>query len=97
MPFRVRVFAWLINKKAVLTWENLQARRWRGPRRCALCNENKENMNHSLIQHKSGNIYIHGFLIFTIWMQLGVRKNSGGQPNGVREQVLNENYLILEE
>lgn len=47
-PYRVRVFAWLLNKSAILPRDRLQARGWQGPGpgRCILCYKNIENMNY---------------------------------------------------
>lgn len=41
------LFAWFVNKGAILTWDELQARGWQGPGICVLCCKHSENLNHT--------------------------------------------------
>lgn len=47
-PLKVRCFCWLVNKKAILTWDNLRKRGWVGPSLCPLCRHHEEDVNHIL-------------------------------------------------
>lgn len=46
---KMRIFMWLVVKNAILTWNNLQKRGWKGPNRCALCKSTYEDGNHLLL------------------------------------------------
>lgn len=38
-PFKIICFLWLITKEALLTWNNLQKRIWKGPNMCSVAAE----------------------------------------------------------
>eukprot|EP00253_Pinus_taeda_P002895 PITA_02895 len=47
---KVTIFAWLVGKRRILTWDKLQKRGFQGPPRCSLCkqeNETQENLLNS--------------------------------------------------
>lgn len=49
IPIKKVIFVWLINQKAILTWENLHTKKvWKGPGRCALCTQSEGTVEHIL-------------------------------------------------
>ena len=42
---KVSVFCWLVIKRHILTWDNLQIRGFYGPSRCCICEEKNETIN----------------------------------------------------
>ena len=45
---KIADFCWLILKRRILAWDNIQVRGFSGPSRCSLCENNIENLNHLL-------------------------------------------------
>lgn len=45
-PLKVRLFVWLTKNNAILTWDNLQKRGWKGPGKCVMCNNNSASVIH---------------------------------------------------
>lgn len=48
-PPKVRLFLWLVHKRAHLTWPALQQRGWIGSNRHVLCNADEELTNHIML------------------------------------------------
>ena len=48
MVAKVEAFCWLVLKRCILTWDNLQTRGINGPLRCCMCKGNNESINHLL-------------------------------------------------
>lgn len=42
------MFAWLVGRKRILTWDQIQKRGFLGPPRCSLCDQNGEDQEHIL-------------------------------------------------
>ena len=49
VPLKIVLFAWLVLRNKILTWENLRNGGWEGPRRCVLCGDNEETKCHLFI------------------------------------------------
>jgi len=49
-PIKIRLFIWLLSANKILVWENLQARGWAGPSRCALCKSDCESVHHLFVK-----------------------------------------------
>eukprot|EP00253_Pinus_taeda_P025221 PITA_25221 len=45
---KVTIFAWLVRKGKILTWDKIIKRGFQGPSRCSLCNREAENQEHLL-------------------------------------------------
>lgn len=45
---KVKLFAWLVGRKRILTWDRIQKRGFSAPSRCHLCNSAVENQEHIL-------------------------------------------------
>jgi len=45
---KITIFAWLVSKGRILTWDKIQKRGYYGPSRCSLCNREEENQEHIL-------------------------------------------------
>eukprot|EP00253_Pinus_taeda_P008502 PITA_08502 len=45
---KIKMFAWLVGRKRILTWDRIQKRGFSGPARCCLCNLEEENQEHLL-------------------------------------------------
>eukprot|EP00253_Pinus_taeda_P033403 PITA_33403 len=45
---KIALFAWLVGKERILTWDNIQKRGLLGPSKCSLCNKENETQNHIL-------------------------------------------------
>lgn len=53
IPMKMIIFLWLINRKAILKWENLRKRGWKGPSRCILCRLEEETIEHIFIKDRT--------------------------------------------
>ena len=42
------MFTWLVGRKHILTWDQLQKRGFSGPPRCSLCNQDGKDQEHLL-------------------------------------------------
>eukprot|EP00253_Pinus_taeda_P003838 PITA_03838 len=47
---KITLFAWLVAKDKILTWDKLQKKGFSGPSRCYLCNREAETQDHLLIK-----------------------------------------------
>ena len=45
---KIKLFAWLVGRKRILTWDRIQKRGFSGPARCCLCNSAEEDQDHLL-------------------------------------------------
>jgi len=45
---KITIFAWLVGKERILTWDKIQKRGFYGPSRCSLCNMGIETQEHIL-------------------------------------------------
>eukprot|EP00253_Pinus_taeda_P002612 PITA_02612 len=45
---KITIFAWLVSKGRILTWDKIQKRGYYGPSRCSLCSREEENQEHIL-------------------------------------------------
>eukprot|EP00253_Pinus_taeda_P015705 PITA_15705 len=45
---KIKLFAWLVGRKRILTWDRIQKRGFFGPARCCLCNSAEEDQEHLL-------------------------------------------------
>eukprot|EP00253_Pinus_taeda_P020685 PITA_20685 len=45
---KIKLFAWLVGRKQILTWERIQKRGFSGPARCCLCYSDEEDQEHLL-------------------------------------------------
>lgn len=45
---KVTIFAWLVGKERILTWDKLQKRGFQGSPRCSLCKQENETQEHIL-------------------------------------------------
>eukprot|EP00253_Pinus_taeda_P017577 PITA_17577 len=45
---KITIFAWLVSKGRILTWDKILKRRYYGPSRCSLCSSEMENQEHLL-------------------------------------------------
>lgn len=45
LPLKINVFMWLVEKKSILTRDNLLHRAWKGPKECVFCG-NDETIDH---------------------------------------------------
>eukprot|EP00253_Pinus_taeda_P001855 PITA_01855 len=45
---KIKMFAWLVGRKWILTWDRIQKRGFSGPARCSLCNSEAEDQEHLL-------------------------------------------------
>jgi hypothetical protein len=48
VPLKVRIFMWFLNRKVILTKDNLAKRNWRGDSKCCFCNQD-ETIHHLFI------------------------------------------------
>ena len=48
VPLKIKIFMWFVQKKVILTKDNLVRRRWNGSKQCAFC-ESDETVNHLFI------------------------------------------------
>ena len=46
LPKKICCFIWLALMNKLLSWDNLQKRRWKGPSICALCGMDAESVGH---------------------------------------------------
>lgn len=51
-PLKVRIFMWLLEKDAILTWPKLQQRGWKGPNICMLCQQAGEDTTHLILNYE---------------------------------------------
>jgi hypothetical protein len=49
VPLKIKVFMWFLNKKVLLTKDNLIKRNWRGDEKCCFCVQN-ETIQHLFIK-----------------------------------------------
>jgi hypothetical protein len=49
VPLKIKVFMWFLNKKVLLTKDNLIKRKWQGNEKCCFC-DHKETIQHLFIQ-----------------------------------------------
>lgn len=61
IPSKIQAFLWLLSRRAILTWDNLQRRGWCEPGICSLCLLEEETIQHLFMDC----IYSKG-----IWTQL---------------------------
>jgi hypothetical protein len=47
VPLKIRIFMWFLNRKEILTKDNLVKRNWTGDKKCAFCDE-EETIEHLL-------------------------------------------------
>lgn len=45
-PQNIQAYLRLVARKAILTWDKLQKRRWQGPGFCCLCSKDIEMLEH---------------------------------------------------
>eukprot|EP00253_Pinus_taeda_P025537 PITA_25537 len=45
---KITIFAWLVSKGRILTWDKIQKREYYGPSKCTLCSREQENQEHLL-------------------------------------------------
>lgn len=45
---KIALFAWLVGKERILTWDKIQKRGFLGPSKCSLCNTENETHEHIL-------------------------------------------------
>eukprot|EP00253_Pinus_taeda_P010995 PITA_10995 len=45
---KITIFAWLVSKGWILTWDKIHKRGYYGPLKCSLCNREEENQEHLL-------------------------------------------------
>ena len=50
IPHKIKCFIWLTCNKKINTWDNLCKKRWHGPNRCCLCNEEAESVDHLFVR-----------------------------------------------
>jgi hypothetical protein len=48
-PLKAKIFMWLALENKILTWDNCQKRNMQGPRRCNLCKNNEESLDHLFV------------------------------------------------
>jgi hypothetical protein len=41
IPLKIKIFLWLLNKRVILTKDNLARKNWKGSQRCCFCNNNE--------------------------------------------------------
>jgi hypothetical protein len=51
VPLKIRIFMWFLNKKVILTKDNLAKRKWTGCKKCAFCNS-EETIEHLFLRCK---------------------------------------------
>jgi hypothetical protein len=51
VPLKIRIFMWFLNRKEVLTKDNLSKTNWTGCKKCAFCNE-EETIEHLFLKCK---------------------------------------------
>jgi hypothetical protein len=49
VPLKIRIFMWFLNKKVLLTKDNLTKRNWTGSKKCAFCTAD-ESIEHLFIK-----------------------------------------------
>jgi hypothetical protein len=49
VPLKIRIFMWFLNKKVLLTKDNLAKRKWTGSMKCAFCSSD-ESIEHLFIK-----------------------------------------------
>eukprot|EP00253_Pinus_taeda_P031603 PITA_31603 len=77
---KIALFAWLVGKDRILTWDNIQKRGLLGPSKCSLCNKENETQNHILnncwyavkIWNETRKLYV-GFMIWFLWKERNQR------------------------
>lgn len=47
IPYKIQMFLWLVNRKAILTQDNLQKRGCIGPGICTMCQQDEETVEHT--------------------------------------------------
>lgn len=48
IPLKIKIFMWFLNKKVLLTRDNLAKRNWNGSKKCCFC-DSEETVNHLFI------------------------------------------------
>ena len=62
---KIAAFCWLVIKRRILTWDNIQKRGLAGPSRCSLCKKSNETINHLLDECSiASNIWDKGSRLF---------------------------------
>jgi hypothetical protein len=51
VPLKIRIFMWFLNRKEILTKDNLAKRNWSGSKKCAFCDD-EETIDHLFIKCK---------------------------------------------
>jgi hypothetical protein len=51
VPLKIRIFMWFLNRKEILTKDNLVKRNWTGDKKCVFCDE-EENIEHLFLKCK---------------------------------------------
>jgi hypothetical protein len=51
VPLKIRIFMWFLNRKEILTKDNLAKRNWTGCKKCAFCDE-EETIEHLFLKCK---------------------------------------------
>jgi hypothetical protein len=58
LPYKIKLFTWLVVENKLLTWENLQKRGWIGPSICPLC----------LLEEETGlHLFVHCSFAQNLW------------------------------
>jgi len=71
LPLKLKLFAWLVGKDKLLTWDALQRRGWVGPSIFLLCNYATEDLHQLLMHYQFSNDVWHRasihFTLQTSW------------------------------
>eukprot|EP00253_Pinus_taeda_P006223 PITA_06223 len=96
---KIALFAWLVGKERILTWDNIQKRGLHGPSKCCLCNKENETQNHILnncwyaekMWNETRNLYERNRIIF-IGKHIEPEETWKGILRAVKETILAEDW-----
>ena len=87
IPLKIKIFLWFLNKKVLLTKDNLAKRRWTGCKKCVFC-DTDESVEHLFIScHFVKNIWRLVHFTFNITPPTSIANMFGTWLNGVEKHT----------
>lgn len=72
IPYKIKIFLWLLEKRAILTKDNMIRRKWIGDRNCYFCTS-PETVDH---------LFFHCHVAKVVWGMVGICLGATNIPGG---------------
>ena len=83
VPLKIKIFLWFLNRKELLTKDNLVKRQWVGCTRCVFCNEN-ESVEHLFIKcNLARDVWRLVHFTFNVYPPTSISNMFGSWLNGI--------------